>query len=440
MQKEFDKVSVNQSNVSTASTSWLQRLKEESWEAELLVSTVSIISVFQLFGLIDWVCEFFIDILVPGQYYIGYFIVFFAVIAINILISMFVIHFFLRAYWVGLVGLNSVFPDYSIDDSVYTKIYTQRMLGILPKLKDSIQKVDELCSVIFSAAFTFLGLYLYMGLLTCLYLLLFNMLSEIVPMWILLTPAIILLLLSITQAVSTVISNLKPNREKKKLQVFNFKVTQLMYILVYGPLYKYIVQVMMIFLSNFKKKKQLSYLILSFVVFGMFGSAVQIFNTNIQYLITHEFYFDESTAHSSYYQSSNQEINFLLNPVIESDQISSSTLKVFVPIFRHEKNLRKSVCDNFIEEDNKTHLEIRNQRRAHTLNCYQKYNSIYINGQLMNVSFLKSEHQVTKQNGIIAYIDISHLENELHKVSIKKIYGEDSQQEWTIPFYYTYKE
>lgn len=67
---------------------------------------------------------------------------------------MFVIHF-LRAYWIGLVGLNSVFPDYSIEDSVYSKIYTEKILSILPKLEDSIKKVDELCSVIFSAAFTF---------------------------------------------------------------------------------------------------------------------------------------------------------------------------------------------------------------------------------------------------------------------------------------------
>lgn len=97
-----------------SSKSWLQKLKEESWEAELLVSSVAIFGTFQLFDLINWVTNRFIDLLNPDQYFVGYFIVFFGLFAISILISMFVIHFALRAYWVGLVGLNSVFPDYSV--------------------------------------------------------------------------------------------------------------------------------------------------------------------------------------------------------------------------------------------------------------------------------------------------------------------------------------
>ena len=53
---------------------WLQRLKDESWEAELLISAIAIFGTFQLFGFIDWWTNMFIDILNPNQYYVGYFI------------------------------------------------------------------------------------------------------------------------------------------------------------------------------------------------------------------------------------------------------------------------------------------------------------------------------------------------------------------------------
>ena len=56
---------------------WLQRLKDESWEAELLVSTISIFGTLQMFGLIDWATNKFIYLLDPSQYLIGYMIVFF---------------------------------------------------------------------------------------------------------------------------------------------------------------------------------------------------------------------------------------------------------------------------------------------------------------------------------------------------------------------------
>ena len=51
-----------------SSKTWLQRLKEESWEAELLVSTISIFGTFQMFNLISWSINRFIDLLNPDQY------------------------------------------------------------------------------------------------------------------------------------------------------------------------------------------------------------------------------------------------------------------------------------------------------------------------------------------------------------------------------------
>lgn len=80
------------------SKNWLQRLKDESWEAELLVSAVAIFAILKSFAGLDWMVIQFIDYLNPSQYAIAYFITVCGYLAIGLLGAMFVIHFTLRAY------------------------------------------------------------------------------------------------------------------------------------------------------------------------------------------------------------------------------------------------------------------------------------------------------------------------------------------------------
>lgn len=420
--------------------SWLQRLKDESWEAELLVSAIAIFGTFQLFGLIDWWTNKFIDILDPSQYLIGYSIIFFGLIAISILVAMFIIHFILRAYWIGLVGLNSVFPDYSIEDSAYSKIYTEKIVAILPKLKESIKSVDELCSVIFSAAFTFLSIYAYLGLFASFYLLLYNLLSDYVPSYLLLMPLGLMALGLILQSVVTIIANLKGNKEKENLQIWNFKIVKFISMMTYGPLYKSILQVSMIFGSNFKKKKSMIGLMLSFLLAGMFVAVYQMAKTNIPYLIRQDAYFDNTRVHSSFYESENGDAKFLLAPEIESDKIESKVVKIFIPIYKNERKIREGTCSTYVEDKTKTRDENVKVRRENALECYHKYNVVYLNGTQLSLEYLKYNHEKTDQFGIVGYIDMTNAKFGMNKLTVKKEYVDsENDLEWTIPFYYVLK-
>ncbi len=422
----------------TETKGWLQRLKDESWEAELLVSAIAIFGSFKLFDIIGWVTNFFIDFLNPNQYYIGYFITFFGLIALSVLASMFVIHFFLRAYWVGLVGLNSVFPDYSIEDSAYSKIYTEKILSILPKLKDSIQKVDELCSVIFSVAFTFLLMYGYIAFFSSIYLLLYNLLLPYVNAYILLIPAILIAITLILQSIITVFSNLKKNKEKEKLQVLNFKVVKFASMISFGPLYKSILQVSMIFGSNFKKKKSITYLMLFFLFSGIVVASVQIPKTNIFYLIisNKKNFFNKYKTYSDYYKDSNKSNKFLLAPEIESSKIESNIIEVFIPIFNYERTIRKEICGEF-EEKNDVSKIIEDYNEAKFLqDCYKEYNKVSIDGEMIPIDFIRYDnHPRTKQFGLLGYINIENLSEGVHTIKIEKKRMEKNFLEWTIPFY-----
>lgn len=419
--------------------SWLQRLKDESWEAELLVSAIAIFGTFQLFDVIEWATNKFINVLNPSQYLVGYSIVFLGLFAISILASMFVIHFILRAYWIGLVGLNSVFPDYSIEDSAYSKIYTEKILSILPKLEDSIKKVDTLCSVIFSGAFTFLSMYLYMALFAYVYLMVFNLLNSYVPTIILLIPLVLFIVAMLSQMAIGIVANLKKNNEKENLQILYFKAVKYSSLIMIGPMYRSILQVTMIFGSNFKKNKSLAYLMLSFLILGMPLAVIQMNKTNIPFLIKNGLSIesDELKVNPSYYQSENSNSTFLLAPEIESDIIKSQVVKIFIPIFDNEKKMSQATCDIYVEDDNKSSVEQRNERRLSALNCYQKYNTVYLNDEKKDIDFLKYTHPITKQFGIIGYMSLRNEKFGMQTITIKKEFSKDNMSTWSIPFYYT---
>ncbi|MCH3881729.1 MULTISPECIES: hypothetical protein [Tenacibaculum] len=428
---------VNNTIAKPSTKGWLQRLKDESWEAELLVSAIAIFGTFKMFDVINWGTNFFIDVLNPNQYLIGYFIMAIGLLAISILAAMFLIHFFLRAYWIGLVGLNSVFPDYSIEDSAYSKIYTEKILGILPKLKDSIQKVDELCSVIFSVAFTLLLIYAYMSIFVSVYLLVYNLLSAYIPFYILLIPAVLMGVFMLVQMVITFKANFKSNKEKEGLQNLSFKVNKFVSKIIYGPFYKSILQVTMIFGSNFKKKKSLIYLVLSFILVGLLVFGKQITNTNIFYLIVHKKYFNTTKVYSSFYNDENKNNTFLLTPEIESDKVEANVLKIFIPVFKHEENMKTEFCgdDN---ENSELSLEVRREEwNTFILDCYNQYYHIYINDKKIDVEFLRlNAHSRTKQSGVISYLDISNLKKGVNSIEVKKEFGETKILNWKIPFYY----
>lgn len=414
---------------------WLQRLKDESWEAELLVSAIAIFGTVQLFNLIDWVTNKYIDLLPIEQYMYGYFIVFMGLLAVSILVSMFVIHFFLRAYWIGLVGLNSVFPEYGLEDSAYSKIYTEKILEILPRQEDTIQKVDELCSVIFSAAFTILLIYAYLAVSMSMYILIYNVLLEYVPSNILLIPAILIGVLLVVQTMFGIVGNLKRFKNNVAVQTWMFKVVRVGSMVTYGPLYKNLLQVSMVFGSNFKKKKSLVALVLLFFISGMCVAVVKVIDTNIFYLIKQDVYYTDQ-MHLSYYHEQNPDNSFLITPQIQSEIIESKPVKLFIPVFSNESQYQMEKCGSFMDDENLPRDENKMKSRRFNLECYDKYHTVKLNGQTLSIDFLKKYHQTSEQFGIVGFIDKERLLKGKNTIEVTKTLGDVRKYHWTIPFYF----
>ncbi|MGQ8367343.1 hypothetical protein [Glaciecola sp. 1036] len=411
---------------------WLQRLKDESWEAELLVAAISIYSTFQLFGFVEWVTDIFISILPQSFYNAAYFVVYSALLAISILSSMFIIHFMLRAYWVGLVGLNSVFDDYEVDDSRSSKLYLEKLIMALPKLNDSVNKADRLCSVIFSAAFALLMAYGWIFFSTALSLLLANVLVEFLPIYIILLPIYIIGGLVVLQMVISLVCNMPRNKDKEELQTLYFKLSMMTSLLSFGPLYKAIMQISALFSTNFKKDKALVKLVIFFICCGFAMSAVRIIPTNILYLIKPTAYNNPTKAEPRYYFDQSENETFLVSPQLQSDIISSPTLEIFVPVFSSERRLYDDRCEALSTLEDPSRLEKREAR----LVCLKEFHSVTINGTKVDFELIQSGHVYTQQYGAKLFVKLSDsMESGLYKVEVSKLIYEEPQVS-TVPFYY----
>src|SRR5205085_1876482 len=138
-----------------------------TWELELLISGAVLFALFQLppalngfFARIEpHATSAMMSVLLIVQLYVE--------AIVYALTASFVVHLIGRAYWVGLVGLHSVFPkgvrwENFKSGPVALQVYRKRLVS-LPAI---ISRTDNFCSVIFSFAFLLVLLFAFTVCLT----------------------------------------------------------------------------------------------------------------------------------------------------------------------------------------------------------------------------------------------------------------------------------
>ncbi len=123
---------------------WLKNLQENSWELELLVSGGAIFSLIQMSDLyIDWIRTIKITTQIPGMSII----LILGMFGIKILTTGFILHLILRAFWLGLVCINYVYPGGIKKEKLNFKnpFQTNHQEG---DLKEQIMRVDKLCGTL----------------------------------------------------------------------------------------------------------------------------------------------------------------------------------------------------------------------------------------------------------------------------------------------------
>lgn len=129
----------------------LPRLTTPTWEMELLISGATVFALLQLPGLLDQALDAALprlDRTMAAMVLLPYLYVRIAVCA---LIIAFVLHLGLRAYWVALVGLRSVYPEgLQWERARWGPHYLQVMRERVPPQDELVERADNRASLVFA--------------------------------------------------------------------------------------------------------------------------------------------------------------------------------------------------------------------------------------------------------------------------------------------------
>lgn len=151
---------------------WLEKLQQESWQLELLISGLALFGIWESQNVIARF-GYYIDVFAPSSV-VTFLRVFeillwssWAIFLINLLI-----HIILRGFWIGAIGLRYVSGDIDFDELSYSdkfKNYYKKRIG---SFDEYIERIERLSSVIFS--FTFLLFFMLLSFIV------FNMVFAII--------------------------------------------------------------------------------------------------------------------------------------------------------------------------------------------------------------------------------------------------------------------
>lgn len=375
-----------------AKTKWLQRLQDESWEPEILISGIVIYGLFKIFPYVD-------DLHLYLEYYVSDFFSqgtvdenIFALLKVSIswLIFGFITHLFLRSFWVAYIGLSYVYKK-GIDYKTlkYDELFLKDKLkqGSISK---SIEKLESICSTIFSVSILF-----FMNVLGLIFFAM--VVALVVYLWIQLFPKqldfqifdyilLVILILSVVDYLSS--------GYLKRIPFFNkvyYPIYKLVSFLTLAPFYR---KIYYTFITNHKKWKVFLFLAL-FIAITFFSvnfikngidSGLDLNPTiSADHVMSPQFFLDES-----------EEGNLSSVFWLPSQNINSQTLEVFVvhtPAY--EEMHIKPLCD-YAQKASNDSIDKNNLK----LNCLDQFFHIELDKTPVKAEFVYTKSNKSKQNGL----------------------------------------
>jgi len=426
----------------------LQKLQEESWQLELLISGFAI---FGLFTAIPIISENFNDAQNSQQIY-KFVVLLIALISCSILIFNLLLHVLLRGLWIGALGLRYVSGDIDYDSLKYSQKFTKYLKKRVGSFDKYIGTLENYCSIIFAVSFL---LIFYVLAITFTILAIALIATQLInndnlPNWLSQGVGITLVLFIIFGMFFTVIDFITLGYLKKK------KWTSKIYFPIYWAfsfitlsfLYRPLVYN---FLDN-KFGKRLSFSLVPFYILIALGTSL---NYNVSNYIVTDMTSNDFVANNNNYEDLiNNKNGFIDNVAIQSKIISDNYVKVFV---LYSENIENRIFDfNPLlkpEEDRRglktginfgTNIKIseRDSLRKVYLKTFNKIYSVKIDTIKFETDFILA-HSKNDKLGFETYLSTKTLNEGKHllKLNRKRIRKGDTTN-WNvskIPFWY-YKD
>lgn len=403
---------------------WLKKLEEESWQAELIISGLAIYGTLQLPELVEWLMDWCLASLDSSYFKLFYLFFTYLGFGAYMLIFIFIAHFVLRAVWIGLVGLNSVFPQGINEHSDnYSKQFIRQFRADHSDEKSRIRQLDDLCSVLFGfgaqLVMVFMAINLDILVVGGIWYMLENLFGQLAGNIF----GIIILAVFFFYSLLFLISNNKKIRDKPFVQKWQYPVYKRFSSIFLHIFAKPSTYLGMVFQTNLSMKRYAGMVVLIMIFIVFFFSARFINFRFISFMRPELLYehFDRSDRLiPEQYANLRNNNRRLLSLELESDIISGDLMRVFVPVLSSEEPLIEALCGEAQVQG--TDQEKRLQRRTHLSKCYQQLHRIYINDRLYpSPEMVKYEHPNQEEDGLLVYLPTADFKPGQNLLRVEKI-------------------
>jgi hypothetical protein len=422
-----------------------------TWELELLISGAVLFALFQIPPLLN---GFFarvephatstaLSVLLFVQMYVR--------AIVYALIASFVVHLVSRAYWVGLVGLHSVFPkgvrwENFKSGPVGLEVYKERLVS-LPAI---ISRTDNFCSVIFSFAFLLVLLFAFTVCLTSVY----SVIAYGIAHAFLggkNTDGVFLVLAMLTALVPAA-TTFVDRRFGQRLSPRSRGIVKRLVIYSYrGTAQGVISPIFVPLLTNVGRKKMVA--IFYVALFGILTFVIaERFARNDQLSFNSYDYFGPSSRFGvdyRFYESQRDPGDiYARTPSIQSDIITGSYVKLFIPYYprRYNPAIAK-VCPALHPLQARglqigTDQPVPDSAAIPVLECLGRIHGVTVDGAPRpDLAYRFYEHPGTGIKGVITYIPADSLTKGQHVITVKQVPSADASpttpepKPWVIPFW-----
>jgi len=426
----------------------LQKLQEESWQLELLISGFAI---FGLFTAIPTITESLKEAENSQQIY-KFVISLIATISCYILIFNLLLHVLLRGLWIGALGLRYVSGDIDYDSLKYSPKFTKYLKKRVGSFDKYIGTLENYCSVIFAVSFL---LIFYVLAVTFTVLAIALIASQLIdnddlPNWLSKGLGISLILFIIFGMFFTLIDFITLGflKKKKWISKIYFPVYWVFSFITLSFLYRPLVYN---FLDN-KFGKRLSFALIPFYFLIAIATSLK-YNTSNYF--SNEITSNDYIANNNNYEDLLSEGGFIDDVAIQSKVITDAYVKVFIlfneniedRMFTYNEGLKpkedkRGLGSNITFGNATINTKKRDSLRREYLKTFNDMYSVKIDTIKHDTKFILANSKNDKL-GFETYISTKTLAEGKHllKVNRLKIIKGDTTN-WNvskIPFWY-YKD
>jgi len=403
----------------------LDKLQQESWQLELIISGFAIYGLFQTFEPLELVS---VSAENNGQF-LKPFIITILGNCLEILCFSLLVHVFLRGLWIGAIGLRYVSGDINYQKLHYSKLFNDYLEKKVGSFDRYIHRLENLCSTLFALAFLMvfylISFFIFFFLLMAIvYLLIDNteFLANLAFLkWTLILSIVVFTLSAVVVFIDFLsIGSLKKNRFISKIYFPIYRVFSLITLsFLYRPL-----------VYNFLDQKYARWVTMLIVPLYLFGDFIFAGLGDIK-----SNYFVDNPVATSFIMNNENYEDFLKESdvmvqkaIIPSKIINNDYLEVFMPfnsniediVFEKDSTLRPELDlrgFSFKLKDPKEKKDIDHVKLKKYIEAVNQSHFISIDSNEYNSDFISGTNKF-ETFGFSAVLDISQLRKGRHLLCI----------------------